>query len=127
MAIWPFGRKKDDPSQLKVPAEVQQYYQAERRERVGLAWLLAAGTLVVTVLIGLALFFGGRALYRHFNKSSTKPPTATTQKPATQKPAPQTPAPSTSTPPPSNPTPPPTTPPQPTPTEVPRTGPDLDL
>jgi len=63
MAIWPFNRNKQDDNG-NVPAEVKQYYQAERRERVGLAWLLAAGTLIVTVLVVLGLFFGGRWIYR---------------------------------------------------------------
>ncbi len=54
-----FSRKKKD----EVPAEIQEYYQAERRERVGVAWLVALVTLLITVAVVLGLFFGGRWLY----------------------------------------------------------------
>jgi hypothetical protein len=47
-----------------VLPEVKEYYEAERRDRSGVAWLLAGLTLVVAVLIVTGLFFGGRALYR---------------------------------------------------------------
>lgn len=46
-----------------LPAEVQEYYQSERRERVGIAWLLAGGTLILTLLLAFGLFFGGRWAY----------------------------------------------------------------
>lgn len=134
MAIWPFNRQKKNQTEVSMPAEVQQYYQAERRERVGLAWLLAAGTLVVTVLVVLGLFFGGRWIYRKVNESDNKPQTAS-QNNSSNKP-PTTTAPSGSANP-SQPTPSPTpqpttpTPQSQTPTppsgEVPRTGPDIDL
>jgi len=42
-----------------VPKEVKEFYQAERRERVGVAWLLALATLITTVLVAFGLFFGG--------------------------------------------------------------------
>jgi cytoskeletal protein RodZ len=61
---WPFRRNKDDANIPSMPPEVQQYYQAEARERTGVAWLLAGITLVVTVLIIVGLFFGGRWIYR---------------------------------------------------------------
>ncbi|HSX27711.1 MAG TPA: hypothetical protein VLG25_02920 [Patescibacteria group bacterium] len=67
---WPFKRTENN----QVPEEVQQYYQAEQRERVGVAWLLALATLVVTVLVALGLLWGGRWTYRkitHKNNSST--------------------------------------------------------
>lgn len=120
-----------------LPKEVQQYYQSQRRERVGLAWLLGLGTIVVTILLGTGLFFGGRAIYRSVHKKNN-PPAVAQNKPSTSKsttPTPQTPA--TTTPAPSTtpttpttppPTPPvttsttPTTPPT-TPKKVPNTGP----
>jgi cytoskeletal protein RodZ len=137
MSIWPFNRKKRNQS---VPAEVQQFYQAERRERVGLAWLLAFGTLVVTVLVVLGLFFGGRAIYRSFQDDTNKPATASNKSSSNSsdssnnngaagsgstpgQPAPNQAAP---TPAPNNqPAPIPNT--TPTTGEVPRTGPDEDL
>ncbi len=62
--VWPFNRKKDNTTDSSLPPEVHEYYQAERRDRTGMAWLLAAGTLVATVLLVLGLFFGGRWVYR---------------------------------------------------------------
>jgi hypothetical protein len=88
--MWPFKRKEADQSD-NVPSEVQEYYQAEQRERMGVAWLLAFATLVVTVLVVLGLFFSGRAIYRKFHKTT---PVAT----APQTTAPATPVPRSSTP-----------------------------
>src|SRR5687768_699929 len=57
----PFKRNKNDSA---VPADIQNYYQTERTQRSGVAWLLALGTLLVTVGLVLGLFFGGRFIYR---------------------------------------------------------------
>jgi len=56
----------------EIPEEVQNYYQAERRERLWLAWLLAFSTLVVTVLIVIGLSFGGRWAYRKISRNDKK-------------------------------------------------------
>ncbi len=94
MAIWPFNRNRNTSPQTKVPEEVEQYYQSERRDRVGVAWLLAGATLIITVLIVLGLFFGGRWAYRKIankdNKSGTQ--TAQTNQPTEQSPASQAPS-----------------------------------
>lgn len=58
---WPFRRRQDVSA---VPAEIQEYYQTERRERTGIAWLLALGTLIITIGLATLLFFGGRWAYR---------------------------------------------------------------
>lgn len=58
---WPFSRNKNVDG---VPLEIQEYYQTERRERAGVAWLLALGTLLITVGLATLLFFGGRWAYR---------------------------------------------------------------
>lgn len=58
---WPFSRKQDE---AVVPAEIREYYQTERRERTGIAWLLALGTLIITIGLAALLFFGGRWIYR---------------------------------------------------------------
>lgn len=58
---WPFSRKNNVDN---VPQEIQEYYQSERRERTGVAWLLALGTLLTTIALATALFFGGRWVYR---------------------------------------------------------------
>lgn len=62
MAIWPFKRR--DRVDADVPSEIKEYYDAERRERRGIAWLLGIGTLLVTIALAVLLFFGGRWLFR---------------------------------------------------------------
>lgn len=47
-----------------VPQEIQEYYQTEKRERAGVAWLLAFGTLIVTIVLAAGIFFAGRWAYR---------------------------------------------------------------
>lgn len=69
-----FGRKNNVET---VPQEVREYYEAERRERTGLAWLLALGTLVVTLLIASGLFFGGRWAYHKVADKNDKKTVAT--------------------------------------------------
>lgn len=56
---------------VDVPTEIKEYYQSEHRERVGVAWLLAVVTLIVTVGIILGLFFGGRYVYRKLAQHTT--------------------------------------------------------
>src|SRR6185436_18606427 len=71
--MWPFKRRKKVNDQ-PVPAEVKQYYASEHRERVGLAWLVAFLSLILTVAIIAGLFFGGRWIYRkiaHKNQPQT--------------------------------------------------------
>lgn len=83
MAIWPFNRKKKQDSDL--PKEVQDYYQAEKRERVGVAGLLALATLVITVVLAMGLFFGGRWVYRTvFEKDETPTSEVAEQEPGEQ-------------------------------------------
>lgn len=53
-------RTKKDESTLP---EVDKYYEAERRDRSGMAWLLAAASIVVVALIIVGLFLAGRWAY----------------------------------------------------------------
>ncbi len=123
--VWPFRRKRTD----EVPAEIQEYYQAEKRERTGIAWLLALGTLAVTLLVATGVFYGGRWVYRKIADRGNEPTVTTTTQPSnTQSPsqpttqAPETPAPT------PQPTPTPTPTPSPTPqTATPNTGPSENL
>lgn len=88
MAIWPFNRNQseetyDQPQgELPVeqpasnlPEEVKEYYESGKRERVGVAWLLGLGTLLVTLLLATTLFFGGRWVYRKVANRDNKPST----------------------------------------------------
>jgi cell division protein FtsN len=64
-----FGRR----NKTSVPAEIQEYYQSERRERAGVAWLLAFGTLVMTIVLAAGIFFAGRWAYRTAFNNDDKP------------------------------------------------------
>ena len=72
--VWPFNRKKNTED---VPQEVQDYYQSERRERAGVAWLLAFGTLLLTIALAIGLFFGGRWVYREWFDNNDEQSVAT--------------------------------------------------
>lgn len=133
--VWPFKKKGSD----KVPADIQQYYQAERRERVGIAWLLGLATVVATLVVATGLYFGGRWIYRQIANRGAE---QTTSQDETGSTTPQTP-PGSSTSPTPGATPPPVTPTPPSPTQIspgptpepastpttgplPRTGPESD-
>lgn len=72
----PWKRQQPDTA---VPAELAEYYQGERRARRGVAWLLALATLVVTLVLATALFFGGRWVWRTIADRNDKKPLTTTQ------------------------------------------------
>ncbi len=116
--MWLFKRSGKEIS-TGVPSETNV-------QPMWLIWLLSAVTFVVTVLIVLGLFWGGRWAINRFTKKPT-PATTTVQKPAANKPqstngissnGSSKPTPT----PPTNPTPKPTTP-TPAPANTPSTGP----
>lgn len=61
------GKKQGDV----LPEEVQDYYRAEQRDRMGMAWLLAVGAFIATVLVVFGLFFAGRWVYRSLTSNGT--------------------------------------------------------
>lgn len=71
MALFRRNKSANSPA---LPEEVNDYYQAEKRDRTWMAWLLALLSLAVTTLLIMALFFGGRWVYRKIRPSNT--PTA---------------------------------------------------
>ena len=73
MAGWPLQRQKR--SERPVPAEVQEYYRAEQRERMGVAWLIAFLSLLISVIVLLGIFFGGRWAWRKITQGDKKQPT----------------------------------------------------
>lgn len=88
-----FKRKKTETK--NVPPEVKQYYQSEHRERVGLAWLIAFLSLILTIVVVAGLFFGGRWVYRKIthkdNTQGTSQGGSNNPAPAPSSPAPSTP------------------------------------
>ena len=73
-----FNRRKNKETQA-MPPEVQDYYQAEKRERTGVAWLLGLVAFAITVVLALAIFFGGRWLWRTLTSNDELQTTDTTQ------------------------------------------------
>lgn len=56
--------------------EVSDYYKAEGRERAWVAWLLAIGTLLVTIFVVLGVFYGGRWAFRKIKNNDNPAPVA---------------------------------------------------
>jgi len=79
MALLPLRRKKTTSSTPQVPEEVEQYYESTRKERVGIAWLLALATLLLTLLLAFGIFFAGRWAYRKITHEDTDVQTTTQQ------------------------------------------------
>lgn len=77
-----FRRTKQDDSVL--PAEVDQYYQSEKRERRGVAVLLGIITLVITLVVSSGLFYGGRYAYRKITDKDKTTVVQTNPSPAEQ-------------------------------------------
>lgn len=71
-----FRRSKS--TQSNVPLEVAEYYQAERKERHGVAWLMTLVTLLVTAAIVVGFFLAGRWAYRTLKHHDTPSATKTT-------------------------------------------------
>jgi len=69
MAFLGRGRK----NKSDVPEEIQEYYEEQKQDRAGIAWLLAFTTLIVTILLAAGIFFAGRWTYRKIagNKNNT--------------------------------------------------------
>ncbi len=66
-----FNRNKTKPVVLP---ELEKYYDAERRERSGLAWILALVSIAGVALVLIGMFFGGRWLYRNLTVDKANKP-----------------------------------------------------
>ncbi|MDQ2973703.1 MAG: hypothetical protein M3Q79_04480 [bacterium] len=75
-----FNRRK---TTTDIP-ELQEYYAAKRANNSAGAWVLALISLVVTVLVILGLFFGGRWLWRTLTGNDEDKNVTTTQEAADQ-------------------------------------------
>jgi len=105
-----------------MPPEVQAYAASEHRERMGMAWIVGIVSLIVSTILLVSLFFGGRWVYRKIAGTNTNKPTPTVSEPKELPSSDTSEAPAV--------TPKPTTPAPTAPATDPsltRTGPDLDL
>lgn len=59
-----FRRNRDKT----VMPEIEKYYEAERRERAGLAWLLALVSVAVVGLALIGIFYGGKWVVNRITK-----------------------------------------------------------
>lgn len=81
-----FRKSRVQKSQLpgKMPKEVEEYYRASHKGQKTISFLLMVATILVTLVLSFAIFYGGRTLYRAINKDSKQ--TATEQPPKTNQP-----------------------------------------
>jgi cytoskeletal protein RodZ len=69
------NRFKKTPVNPSLPPEIQAYSQAERRERMGVAWLVGIVSLIVSLILIVLLFLGGRWVFRKIAHKDTTAPT----------------------------------------------------
>ena len=54
-----------------VLPELEKYYEAEQKERAGLAWLLSIVSVAAVALLIIGIYFGGRAVYRNLTNDNS--------------------------------------------------------
>lgn len=75
-----FKRKQNLPDEAPaMPPELNQYYQAEKRQQNVVAWLLGLATLAVTIAVAFLLFMGGRWVVQKIRKDPSQAPGTTQQ------------------------------------------------
>lgn len=78
--MWPFKRKQDLSTPApEMPPELNQYYQAEKRQQNVVTWLLGLATLAVTIAVAFLLFMGARWVVQKVRKNPSQAPTTTQQ------------------------------------------------
>ncbi len=70
--------RRNKQQQTQIP-ELQDYYATQKKEGSGKAWLLAVGSLLITIAIFIGLFMGGRWLYRAVTNNDEPVQTAQTE------------------------------------------------
>ncbi len=90
MALFNRGNK----NKTDVPAEIQEYYETGKRDRTGIAWLLAFGTLILTIVLAAGIFFAGRFAYRKIAGNNDTSQVAQNDTQPQEEQSPETPAPS---------------------------------
>ncbi|MCA9329498.1 hypothetical protein KDA11_02545 [Candidatus Saccharibacteria bacterium] len=65
-----FGRRKNQIIDPTLSPELQNYTKSERRERLGIVWLVGIMSLVISLILMAILFFGGRWIYRKMSRAN---------------------------------------------------------
>lgn len=79
-----FKRKQTTTTEAPaMPPELNDYYQAEKRQRAVVTWALGFATLAVTIAIAFGLFLGARWIVAKVRKNPVKTPDVTQNQPTT--------------------------------------------
>lgn len=78
MALWPFNRKKKLDESL-LPDEVSEYYKGGKNNQNRGSWILAVATMLVTAVLAVVLFFGGRWVFQTIFDNDDENNTQTTE------------------------------------------------
>lgn len=78
------GRVQKGQLPGKMPKEVEEYYKASHKGQKAISFLLMIATLLVTLVLSFAIFYGGKGLYRALKKDTKQ--TATDQAPKNNQP-----------------------------------------
>lgn len=78
--MWPFSRKpKSFDGAPAMPPELNNYYQAEKRQQTAVTWLLGFATLAITIAIAFGLFLSARWIVQKVRNNPDKGPETTQQ------------------------------------------------
>lgn len=78
--MWKFSRKpKTFEGAPPMPPELNEYYQAEKRQQTAVTWLLGFATLAVTIAIAFGLFLSARWIVQKVRNNPSKSPETTQQ------------------------------------------------
>lgn len=76
-----FRRRKIEKTQLpgKMPEEVEEYYKERQRSQKIIPFLLMLAMVVVTLVLSLGIFYGGKWTYRQIKGTKNTATTETTK------------------------------------------------
>lgn len=76
-----FRRRNIEKTQLpgKMPKEVEEYYKERQRSQKIIPFLLMLATVVVTLVLSLGIFYGGKWAYRQIKGTKNTAITETTK------------------------------------------------
>ena len=79
MVKMPWNRNRNRPVASNIPQEVEEYYQSAHKQSRGVAGLLTLATLILTLVIAVVLFFGGRWIVNKIANRNKTPDSSSLQ------------------------------------------------